>query len=140
MYLYHQYLRSYPTEDLPLTELDGSKDTSDHEADTGETKCKVEWLPSWFVPQRFIFQIPMSSASRIWNVRDLHSNNKDNPHGAEQGKARHLDGDTSEENITSGLSLADIVRCRKSTTSSLNEEGDDYCQFRSGRTTHYLRR
>jgi len=104
------YLSSAPSTsrcciDSPLTELDGSENTSDHEADTGESKGKVEWLPSWLVPKCLVVDVSVISSNRC---KDVHSDDEDNPHCTEQGETGHLDGDTSQKDISTSLSLADV--------------------------------
>ena len=44
----------------PLTELDRSEHTSDHEADTCESERPIERFPPRFVPLRFIVPVPAS--------------------------------------------------------------------------------
>jgi hypothetical protein len=39
---------------------------------------------------------------------DLHSDDKQDPHGTEQSETGHLDSDTGQEDISTGLSLTDI--------------------------------
>jgi len=50
----------------------------------------------------------MYLSSALIERKDVHSDDEDNPHCTEQGETGHLDGDTSQEDISTSLSLADV--------------------------------